>query len=119
MKHIKNCEHCNNEFETTYKRVKFCSQKCYHDSRNADVKCNCAYCGTEFIKKKSTIRGNTYCSRDCVAKGTMNIRKNRTLHTDNCVICGAEFSRMLLPGEKGREYCTKKCMRIYRKRLGK
>ena len=78
------CEKCGNEFyepkkwvkmclthETHSGRIRFCSQKCWHEFTNKSLKMQCENCGVEitisyrdYIKSKS---GHFFCSRSCSA----------------------------------------------------
>jgi len=85
------CYNCNCVFYTTKEIIKealnpnsktknkFCSKKCFNESRSTKVRYNCHNCGKECLKKKSQIKlsksGFNFCSRSCT---TIHHLKNKT-----------------------------------------
>lgn len=74
------CHYCNVPFYATKKlinqeihkkrnrsSVKFCSQKCFHNSNKTSILVNCKNCNLEFYKKPSQLKcsPNSFCSRSC------------------------------------------------------
>ena len=55
---------------TAGKSIKFCSSKCYNESREGRILCICKNCGKEVIKKPCQIRNskNKFCCHKCALK---------------------------------------------------
>ena len=62
MIHIK-CPACDQLFETSDKRRKFCSTECRKN--NKELKFTCAHCGKEAIDYISRLSRKKYCSKEC------------------------------------------------------
>ena len=95
-----NCNQCGKEFKQVFKREKFCSRKCYGDSRKGEpVKLICETCGEIFYKKKYHVKeGITrFCSKKCSQKS----RKKYHEEVRACLYCGEEFTVL----NKSRKRC--------------
>jgi hypothetical protein len=73
----KTCAQCGIQFHSRASRTKYCSQACYHKSKeNPDARYHpqqrtCQVCGKEFTFKwqGTTAHKGLYCSRDCSSIG--------------------------------------------------
>ena len=111
------CEHCNNIFgiskSDAYRNFKgtritrFCSLKCKNENKikSASVECVCLYCDKTFIKKKSAVGSNNFCSSNCAA--TYNNKQRTQKLPENCILCGQSLNK----GSKS--YCSRKCHRQF------
>ncbi len=67
----KTCKGCGNVYkQNTWRISKYCSQICYHVSKQKRVTSACAMCGTNVHRtyKKMTIRALVFCSHECSRK---------------------------------------------------
>lgn len=79
------CIRCGKEFrrKSVGKRRKFCSAKCYHDSRQNRVTGKCVGCGCELVRTQSRLSAvNWFCSKRCrgnfqVGSGNANWKGGR------------------------------------------
>jgi hypothetical protein len=70
----KNCELCGKLIKCPYRlgigvwnKKRFCSEKCFHKSREKQVKLICQYCGKEFSVCSSWAKYRKRCSKRCEA----------------------------------------------------
>jgi hypothetical protein len=67
---LKKCHRCSKSYSIPKHRdiktinLFYCSNECKKNS----IKIKCSYCKKEFIKKRSTIKKNNYCSQKCMGK---------------------------------------------------
>jgi hypothetical protein len=71
---------------------------------------NCTYCQKEFYVPRYRITTTKYCSRSCLAKGSLLQVKA------NCAVCSKEFTHISSRCNKAK-YCSRKC--FYKSRIGK
>ena len=106
---------CEKEFEGwPHNTNKFCSYKCYWESKRYKIKLQCEYCKQEFETIKSAkwnYMGNKptrkhFCSKDCQNK---HMEKHHSIIT-KCKYCGKLVKRgkaSIHPS--GNIYCSRKC----------
>src|SRR5690606_38562457 len=97
---------------------KFCSCKCYRESRKTNPIKHprsksrtrvCKNCGTEFGILSETAK---FCSAKCYHE---HMGKNRVDHKFACATCGKEFTPWNVNGSGGRskaKYCSHQCAGI-------
>lgn len=64
----KKCMQCGNNFESIeYKKRKYCSLECSHESIRKSVRLNCMNCGKQFIRSQKRAKNRRYffCCRVC------------------------------------------------------
>lgn len=97
---LKYCVQCGIEFNAHTIATKYCSRKCYQDSRNQQVLCQCVFCKKSFYEKQCRVadgRGK-YCSKRCQNEHqkTKFLGKNNPHYTTGliekiCLMCGKKF----------------------------
>jgi len=104
------CESCGKKYNLNkcyYKRSKhhFCSKKCSGDYKNTKVEVNCRVCGKKYLKRKSEIKKNNFCSKECLNKW-----QSRNKIELICKTCGKKFyrSKSWLNQKQG-YYCSIDC----------
>ena len=127
---VKNCEHCNIEFQASLKEHKrgngrFCSLKCSANtirktSRSLkEHNCVCAECQTSFYRQPSHIKnakvtGLQFCSKACKEKahrigGSIQPKHydtcNLLYHEKQCEMCEKDFSTIRPKGK----FCSVLC----------
>ncbi|NCG67125.1 hypothetical protein GWJ21_03985 [Bacillus coagulans] len=124
------CSNCNKEFETTEYKVKigkgkFCSKKCFYDSRKGEIK-QCLVCGKEMYVERNLLPTKKYCSWECQYKSLELKRKSKwSIKFDCCQSCGTKdiphFGLGLCSRCYKRKYrqtdTCKKSEKIYKQRL--
>ena len=116
-KYRNKCEICGEEFSTSTKTAKYCSNKCRGQANRNRVKDKCNYCGKDIeIKKSEYVKYKKhYCSKECKDNGMKpllhqnNINKANTMKV-KCDYCSSEVE--IVPSElkyKKRIYCSKEC----------
>lgn len=75
MKFKMTCQHCGKEYyveKSQLHRTKFCSDKCFRNSRNTQTEYNCDHCGRPFYTTRKRIERRSSgelkylcCSKDC------------------------------------------------------
>lgn len=128
------CENCNTIFgiskSDAYRNFKgtritrFCSLKCKNENKikSASVECVCLYCDKTFIKKKSAVGSNNFCSSNCAATYNNKKRKkefkeipekikslkkyNQKPEQSYCIFC----SSIIRPNGS---YCSRTCHSLY------
>ena len=75
MKVTKICQYCGKEYSVSqnqYDRSRFCSDRCFRESRNTQIMYACDYCGKEFLVQQSKVdklllgeRKYLCCSKEC------------------------------------------------------
>lgn len=114
------CDNCGKEFLEFKSQVKdnknvFCSRECFYKymkGRKKDIvytskKCTCEFCGEEFQRVPSFIRGKTYCSSECFGKSNIKLREKY-----NCSYCGKEILRLQshVKNPDNNVFCNKDCL---------
>lgn len=125
---IVKCKNCGKEFLTYPSKIKlkkgrYCSRKCYLESRESVIR-KCLYCGNKFkVKKSWFIKGKgKFCSRSCMGKYQSKFRTgNESSHWQGgastliCKNCGKEFKPRgpyELTQEYPRKYCSRRCAEL-------
>jgi len=103
------CENCGKKFyflksRLTHSKKKFCSAKCYQESRRKGTAFTCQACGKQFYRSLSKIKagGGKFCSWKCAKErqgkdhpnykyGSHTFKKlAETLKDKKCSLCGSE-----------------------------
>ena len=103
---IKICEYCGIEYKTRMRAQKYCSEKCFGDSKRTRLERYCDYCGEHFWTHPSAIArgGGKYCSNRCV--GFDKSKKIKRY----CEICGKLFLTLPCKLKVGAgRFCSNKC----------
>lgn len=123
---VKTCEQCGKEYRMDYtpakgRPAKFCSLKCYWNSRHEHIKC--AWCGRNFKIVKSRLakkRKNYFCGIECLRawqRRNVKPRQPSKLHYERydkiCESCDKKFN--VAHWERDRKYCSKPCFRHSRR----
>jgi len=118
----KKCEICNKKFLVNHYRrnARFCSLKCFGESRKIKIIKKCLYCNKTFIippyKNKNGIR--KYCSANCFQKD--EIGKNnpnwKGKIKKKCLVCDKEFE-VFVCRKNISKFCSHKC--YWKSRIGK
>ena len=88
-----------------YHRLFLCSNECKRLSQGSQ-KITCAYCGKEFILKKSAIKEKNYCSKECWNNSCKENKKSYI-----CLNCGTECTKK--KGYIGK-FCCSQCSIEYK-----
>lgn len=99
------CAKCGADFHS-YEKRRFCSQKCYHQSRIIRDKRPCAACGEYY---HPNVDGRKYCSTECAKSArprAIAVPKPRHIHMTRCHHCGTEFRSA---PSSNRKYCSYEC----------
>lgn len=115
---IVKCQQCGKEFNTKPYKIKmglskYCSRKCYSETRNKKVIKICEHCGKEIIVLNCYAKRNQYkyCSRKCyrsepsIMKGKIRIGKIDV----KCVHCEKIFKDY---ASSKRKYCSIECFNL-------
>lgn len=109
---LRNCEYCGKEFifkfkPSTRNKGKFCSKKCFYESRQ--MKRKCIQCGKEFVAAKSKVTEGKaiFCSKACFLEYS-----GRNQKTIQCVHCGKSF--VVGTGRHDAKYCSVRCKRNHK-----
>ena len=98
------CENCGIEFKPCSKGAKFCSRKCYEESRQTNRKTKvivCPICKKDFLQTRPE---QIFCSNECKHKST----EDRIECV--CEHCGLVFERKRSEVDKNqRHYCSNGC----------
>ena len=65
---INKCLYCDKKFNCDYSKRKYCSYKCYWNSKKKRVKIKCDLCGKEFLRVPFKVKEKNYCSKWCSGK---------------------------------------------------
>lgn len=104
IKHtLKKCPICGKMFNPAKPSVKFCSKKCYYESKYKIQICK--NCGNGFKILKS-LKGIKFCSKKC----RHEYYQNRYYETKECLVCGKKFSALK---SKKRVCCSVRCAAKY------
>ncbi len=98
------CAQCGAAFVNHYRRVRFCSPKCWYESRREARKFKpCPICGKLFYPNSQGVsRGRQRtCSQKC--GGVLRRRGS----PKRCATCGKEFWQY--PSNRARKFCSMKC----------
>lgn len=103
-----------------YRPNNFCSEECENAfvRKNAEEKGwlrKCVNCGKEYIRK--TDKPSYFCCRECQQEAIKNgwispnapKKSGRETVTQNCVICGKEFTRTYTPAMHRSQTCSRAC----------
>lgn len=98
------CPQCNNPFQTTKLRKKYCSVKCARRFENAQrdsrIQVTCKKCGKPFLARSSNTNA-AYCSDQC--------RKTRNPPVEKqCLFCGKLFLT------RDQKFCSSQCFGKYK-----
>lgn len=97
------CSYCKNKFTVAYKyrKRKFCSNKCYHESKKFDRIVKCEYCGKDFVEKSYKQK---YCSMSCSSKAIGEKQRG-----ENAPFYGRHHTETTLKilSKKSKEYIAK------------
>jgi len=104
------CQICGEVFERTteflknHPDTKFCSGKCYHQSRKIPVTTTCNWCNKIFetIPVRLRNRKHHFCCKECFLAW-----KTSTNTTINCEVCGKEITK--IEGRPNKKYCSFEC----------
>ena len=111
------CSFCRKEFVAkTQNKRKYCSHRCYANSRKNSIKRNCKTCGNEFVAKLNQAKKGKgqFCSRRCSRLGKNNPSWNGGSVLVNCARCGKEIERnrsMYTKNKTGKHYCSQDCFK--------
>ena len=113
----KECEICGTLFNVPFAEIKrgrkYCSEKCYIQSKYKQVDVTCLNCGKEFEIPQCRLGRKKYCSNKCKYEAKHN-------HVEReCLTCGKKIKVIgsyILKGEG--KYCTKKCYGISQRGKG-
>ena len=112
---IKNCVNCKENFDNNCDpRRKFCSRKCFYESRKGIPRYDlrrrkiktCVICSKKFETGGRAGKRTLYCSRVCQAKGRMHTSKVKTM-----TITDAAYLAGLIDGEGSILISSKRQMR--------
>lgn len=96
---VKNCQYCNNIFETKYNRVKTCSKECRYKlrSRESVVNRTCLVCSKQF--RTTAHNADDYCSVLCrsIAKSVEKFTGIEGVDYIVCPVCKIR-TRQISPG---------------------
>lgn len=109
------CQQCGTKFERkpsdiTRSGAKYCSLKCYWESKKKRIGRVCIVCGKEFevIPTRLHHKPSIYCSIECKATAA---KKNVT---SVCIYCGKVFPAKSYEKSKGKNvYCSQRCKRLH------
>lgn len=113
------CRHCGKEFEQRRKDFKdripkFCSMRCWYDSRRAIAASRpakqtrerhastCRECGVQFVRKPSEV-ARKFCTAKCKAAS------QRRIASLVCATCGASFGRQVSSRRGKKTFCSRAC----------
>ena len=102
---MKKCEHCGEDFKPRFGTEKFCSRKCYANSRlTKRYKTNCANCNKEIVLREYLYKNKDkhFCSRQCYYDSL----KAHEMETRICTWCGDELETRTNSKVK---YCSTDC----------
>jgi len=109
---MKNCQHCNEEFEPVKTTQKFCSELCKSRHRNKNrtkkkeeerAKRKCESCGGSMAHKRLSSK---FCSDRCRAAAS---RKNQEEHGRKCGFCKTSIDGKHM----GARFCSDKCRTLW------
>ena len=90
------CEHCHRIYKSRSSVRRFCSRKCYLDSKVESCTKECLICGKRFSPDTKSSR---YCSQSC-------FHKSRVLwHSKTCSYCSQPFNTK----DIHQQFCSKAC----------
>lgn len=106
MANQKKCSICGQNFTAkSSKAQKYCSMKCYHESRTVGMYfIECKQCGVVFETRHQT---SVYCSKACFSES-----QNGKIHK-RCKQCNVDFC--VIPHFEHREFCSRKCRNEFEK----
>lgn len=95
------CNQCGKEFKTRSTKVKFCSHKCYAESRKVINNFTCNFCGKIFHRRTNNDRRtkHIFCSKKC------SDESKRKVFPKPCQYCGKIFT----PINKKMSFCSRTC----------
>lgn len=94
------CPICGLDFTDCNSNRKYCSRKCYFESRKKSILKTCSHCGISFESKYSSTKYCTVCR--------IGVRRRHLV----CINCGKVFSTV----SNNCSCCSRKCAREYRNR---
>lgn len=98
------CQTCSKEFRgKPHEQPKFCSRKCYEDSRQTQITHTCEICKKRFQRPNCVGREYRFCSKKCTGKG-----QTRKVHL-RCSHCQTPIARQPALAKSKKTYCSKKC----------
>ena len=100
-KPTKNCIMCNKEYKTYDISSKFCSSKCYFESKRSFV--DCAQCNKKIIVIASRSSHFLFCSNACDYESMKVDRLYK-----NCIKCGVKYA-LRRDHIKRSKFCSKSC----------
>lgn len=100
------CAHCEAPYTSSQKNTRYCSTKCWYDSRKVARTVVCDICCNPFEKKYDSQK---HCSVECAKKA------DRVDKSAVCKTCGGIFQR---PHGKTRTFCSRSCAQTGRVRAG-
>lgn len=127
------CDACKKSFQSRFKKSKYCSQKCYHESKTYHLICErcgrlfsskaknalfcqnclmrqCEFCGLLFYVKNGGVKYR-YCSHECYHLATRGKEPhNKQPGVDLiCSVCGKTFNVWKSRLSRGVKYCSYEC----------
>ncbi|MCK0198980.1 hypothetical protein MWN34_18945 [Ancylobacter sp. 6x-1] len=97
------CENCGTIFAMDYRSQKYCTKKCFSESKTKHQEKPCDHCGSIFKPKKNPYGVAKYCSRECAAAN----RPKKVRQALQCLTCSTVFYPPY-PSQK-RRYCSPGC----------
>lgn len=98
-----NCNFCKTDFLTHKEFKKYCTRKCFFDSRhNNDVEKDCVVCNMKFFVKYR-FRNTKTCGAECFSNLMKKVKNTR--ETKLCIVCQKSFD-VVQSYKNNAKYCS-------------